>query len=42
VKEIVRDAVLIEDGRTTRPVPAKQVFALTGYHPDYEFIEALE
>src|SRR5271165_5946179 len=41
VKEIVRDAVLIEDGRTTQPVPAKQVFALTGYHPDYEFIEAL-
>jgi len=41
VKEIVHDAVLIEDGKTMRPVPAKQVFALTGYHPDYEFIEAL-
>jgi thioredoxin reductase (NADPH) len=41
VKEIVRDAVLIEDGRTAHPVPGKQVFALTGYHPDYEFIEAL-
>ncbi len=41
VKEIVRDAVLIEDWKTTRPVPARQVFALTGYHPDYKFIEAL-
>jgi thioredoxin reductase (NADPH) len=41
VKEIVHGAVLIEHGKTVREIPAKQVFALTGYHPDYEFIEAL-
>ena len=41
IKEIVRDGVLLENGRGVRMVEAKQVFALTGYHPDYEFIEAL-
>jgi len=41
VKEITRDGVLIEEGRGTRLVAARQVFALTGYHPDYEFIESL-
>jgi thioredoxin reductase (NADPH) len=41
VKEIRRDGVLIENGQGGRLVEAKQVFALTGYHPDYEFIEAL-
>jgi thioredoxin reductase (NADPH) len=41
VKEIRRDGVLIEDGQGGRLIEAKQVFALTGYHPDYEFIEAL-
>lgn len=41
VKEIVRDGVMLENGNGPRFVPAKQVFALTGYHPDYEFIEAL-
>jgi thioredoxin reductase (NADPH) len=41
IKEIMRDGVLVSNGEGTRLVPAKQVFALTGYHPDYEFIEAL-
>jgi thioredoxin reductase (NADPH) len=41
IKEIVRDGVLIQNGGGERLVPAKQIFALTGYHPDYEFIEGL-
>ena len=41
VREIVRNGVLVEDGKHVRMVEAKQVFALTGYHPDYEFIESL-
>jgi len=41
IKEIVRDGVVLENGRSVRMVEAKQVFALTGYHPDYEFIESL-
>ena len=41
VEEIVRDAVLLAERNGKRVVPAKQVFALTGYHPDYEFIEGL-
>ncbi len=41
IKEIVRDGVMVENGGVPRLVPGKQVFALTGYHPDYEFIESL-
>jgi thioredoxin reductase (NADPH) len=41
VREIVRDGVLLASGKHVRLVEAKQVFALTGYHPDYEFIESL-
>jgi thioredoxin reductase (NADPH) len=41
IKEIVRDGVLVQNGGGERLLPAKQVFALTGYHPDYEFIESL-
>ncbi|HXX16107.1 MAG TPA: YpdA family putative bacillithiol disulfide reductase [Candidatus Eremiobacteraceae bacterium] len=41
IKEIVRDGVMLDDGAGPRLVPAKQVFALTGYHPDYEFIQSL-
>jgi thioredoxin reductase (NADPH) len=40
IKEIVRDGVVLEN-KHARMVEAKQVFALTGYHPDYEFIESL-
>ncbi|HKV64422.1 MAG TPA: YpdA family putative bacillithiol disulfide reductase [Candidatus Acidoferrum sp.] len=41
VEEITRDEVVIEQHAQTKRVPAKQVFALTGYHPDYSFIEGL-
>jgi bacillithiol disulfide reductase len=41
IKEIVRDGVMVQNGGGERLIPAKQVFALTGYHPDYEFIESL-
>jgi thioredoxin reductase (NADPH) len=41
VEEITRDEVVIEQQAQTKRVSAKQVFALTGYHPDYSFIEGL-
>jgi thioredoxin reductase (NADPH) len=41
VKEIVREGIVVENDGGVRELPAKQVFALTGYHPDYDFIEAL-
>lgn len=41
VKEITEDEVIIENGAGEKRLPAKRVFALTGYHPDFEFIESL-
>jgi thioredoxin reductase (NADPH) len=48
IREIVREGVVVSNGNPsgsgasgTQLVGAKQVFALTGYHPDYEFIENL-
>jgi bacillithiol disulfide reductase len=41
VEEITKDEVVIEQHAQTKRIPAKQVFALTGYHPDYSFIEGL-
>jgi thioredoxin reductase (NADPH) len=41
VKEILPVGIVIENGNGTRQLAAKQIFALTGYHPDYEFIESL-
>jgi thioredoxin reductase (NADPH) len=41
VKEFIRAGIILEDPAGVRELEAKQVFALTGYHPDYEFIEAL-
>jgi len=41
VEEITKDEVVVEHHARTKRVPAKQVFALTGYHPDYSFIEGL-
>ena len=41
VKEITRDEVVVQNGSGEKRLPAKQVFALTGYHPDYAFIESL-
>jgi len=41
VDEITKDAVVVEQHARTKRVAAKQVFALTGYHPDFSFIESL-
>ena len=41
VKEFVREGVVVENDAGVEELQARQVFALTGYHPDYEFIEAL-
>jgi thioredoxin reductase (NADPH) len=41
VKEITPEGVLIENGQGSQRLPAKQVFLLTGYHPDFTFIESL-
>jgi len=41
IKEIVRDGVVRGQTCALPILAAKQVFALTGYHPDYEFIESL-
>ncbi len=41
VQEFVRDGVVVENDAGVEELQARQVFALTGYHPDYEFIEAL-
>jgi thioredoxin reductase (NADPH) len=41
VKAITRDEVVLRNGAGEKRLPAKQVFALTGYHPDFAFIESL-
>jgi bacillithiol disulfide reductase len=41
VTRIVKDAVIVQNGGGEKRLPARQVFALTGYHPDFEFIESL-
>jgi thioredoxin reductase (NADPH) len=41
VKQITGDEVVVENGAGEKRLPARQVFALTGYHPDYTFIESL-
>jgi thioredoxin reductase (NADPH) len=41
VEEITKDEVVVENHAQTRRIPAKQIFALTGYHPDYSFMEAM-
>jgi thioredoxin reductase (NADPH) len=41
VKEITRDEVVVTNGAGEKRIPARRVFALTGYHPDFEFIESL-
>jgi len=33
--------VLVENHAQSKRIPAKQVFALTGYHPDFSFMESL-
>jgi len=41
VEEITKDEVVVENHAQTTRIPAKHVFALTGYHPDYSFMESL-
>ncbi len=41
VKRITQEEVLVENGAGEKRLPARHVFALTGYHPDFTFIESL-
>lgn len=41
VREITADHVVIENERGQKQLPARHVFLLTGYHPDFTFIEGL-
>src|ERR1700686_872137 len=41
VKRITKDEVTVGNGAGEKRLPARQVFALTGYHPDFAFIESL-
>jgi bacillithiol disulfide reductase len=41
VKQITRDEVIVTNGAGEQRLPARRVFALTGYHPDFAFIESL-
>jgi thioredoxin reductase (NADPH) len=41
VKEFRRDEVIVETREGERHLPARQAFVLTGYHPDYAFIQSL-
>ena len=41
VKEITPKEVIVSNTAGERRLPAKQVFALTGYHPDFSFIQSL-
>jgi len=41
VKEITAEGVAIKAPDGEKFLPAKQVFLLTGYHPDFHFIESL-
>jgi len=40
VKQITADEIIVQNSAEEKRLPARQVFALTGYHPDYEFIES--
>ena len=39
VTRIEPDQVFVANGAQEKTIPAKQVFALTGYHPDFDFLE---
>jgi thioredoxin reductase (NADPH) len=41
VKEITPHEVIVTNKAGESRLPAKQVFALTGYHPDFSFIQSL-
>ena len=41
VQWITNEGVVVENGAGEKRLPARRVFALTGYHPDFAFIESL-
>jgi thioredoxin reductase (NADPH) len=41
VRQITPDEVIVSNGDGEKRLPARHVFAMTGYHPDYSFIESL-
>lgn len=41
VEEFTTDEVIVEHHHFRKRLPARHVFALTGYHPDFRFIESL-
>ena len=41
VKRITNDEVIVENGAGESRLAARRVFALTGYHPDFSFIQGL-
>jgi thioredoxin reductase (NADPH) len=41
VKQITKEEVVVENGAGEQRLLARGVFALTGYHPDFTFIESL-
>jgi len=41
VTRIEPNRVWVQGNDGERPLPARQVFALTGYHPDFDFLRAL-
>ena len=41
IKEITPQEVIVSNKTGETRLPAKQVFALTGYHPDFSFIQSL-
>src|SRR6267154_248518 len=41
VKEITPHEIVVGNAAGEKRLPAKQVFALTGYHPDFSFIHSL-
>ena len=41
VRRITNDEVIVENGAGESRLPARRVFALTGYHPDFTFIQGL-
>src|SRR5579864_108329 len=41
IEKIEPESVLVRNGGSAKRVPASAVFAMTGYHPDFTFLESL-
>ncbi|HEX9394548.1 MAG TPA: YpdA family putative bacillithiol disulfide reductase [Gemmatimonadales bacterium] len=41
VERITNDAVMIKHGRREETLPAQRVYALTGYHPDFDLFKGM-